>query len=59
MDITQRLDSTGTDPATSNELAAIVIDVFGDDYVPLDIRYGIAYAIQRAGYIKGPGPTRA
>lgn len=42
----------GTDPATSNLLAEVVIDVWGahfgsDSYVPFSVRYGIAHEVQR------------
>jgi hypothetical protein len=51
------LDMTGTDPATSNELAEIVIDVhrevFGAEaYVDFLLRFGIAHAVQRAGFVR-------
>lgn len=41
----------GTDPALANDIAGIVADVFGG-WAPLNVRYGIADAILRAGYTK-------
>lgn len=51
------LSTAGSTPELSNELAEIVSGVcwrvFGRDfYVPLDLRYGIAHEVQRAGFTK-------
>lgn len=50
------LNTTGTDPALANDLAWIVGEVFvSGEYVPLNVRYGIAHAVLRAGYTKPAG----